>query len=325
MSLPKISILVMTYNQEATIGEALDSAINQITCPYEVIVSDDCSTDGTWDVIRGRAASEGEILKIHRNKRNLGIYGNYEFLKSQCTGDIVCLLAGDDKFKPHLTTVISDCFRENSINPSSKFIIVTNNRLCYPDGRSRLWDNYSERHRNHFSMRLRNGLSYRSIGMSTSLLRDCDSTTALSRRYPDLGYMVDMLKGLQEVERAESVYFCDEVVCDYNVDVGVTAKKNPKEARQILDSIGIIREIYRHTLTNNDKKYLSMIEALTRFSESKSPLLFANSFFLWLLNINNCSKNTPWIFHLKFLIPAEYKMRIKKSILPVLLKKTTDE
>ena len=50
---PHVSVCIVTYNQVDMIGEAIDSAIRQDTdFAYEIIVGDDCSTDGTREVLR---------------------------------------------------------------------------------------------------------------------------------------------------------------------------------------------------------------------------------------------------------------------------------
>ncbi len=50
---PKVSVIVLTYNQEKLIGRTLDSILAQkCDFPFEIIVGEDCSTDGTLAVCR---------------------------------------------------------------------------------------------------------------------------------------------------------------------------------------------------------------------------------------------------------------------------------
>lgn len=322
MQKAKISILIMTYNQEKSIGKAIDSAVMQTLAPYEIIVSDDCSTDATWQIIQEKQQKTPSLIKISRNHENLGIYGNYEKLKSLCNGDIVCLLAGDDTYRSNLTTVLQDCVTEQNINLDSKYIIVTNNMLIRPDGRERVWDNYAERNKSHFGMKLRYGLSYRSIGMSRALVVSCTSTATLIGDYPELGYMVDMLKGLEEVSNAENIYFKNAIVCAYNVGLGVTSKPSAKDNIELLNYINLIRKTYHKKLIFSDRLYLAMLEALTEHAEKRSMKSFFWAIGLWMINFNNCSRNTPWVFHLKHLIPYESKNRVKRLVLPLFMRKS---
>ena len=51
-SLPLVSVCIVTFMQRETIGQCLDSVLAQrTTFPYEVIVGDDCSTDGTAEIL----------------------------------------------------------------------------------------------------------------------------------------------------------------------------------------------------------------------------------------------------------------------------------
>ena len=51
-NIPKLSIIVQTYNHEAFIAQALDSILSQkVNFEYEVIIAEDCSTDRTKEII----------------------------------------------------------------------------------------------------------------------------------------------------------------------------------------------------------------------------------------------------------------------------------
>ena len=59
MERPLVSFVVLCYNQESFIREAFNSALLQTYSPLEIIVSDDCSTDGTFDVVQQMANDRG--------------------------------------------------------------------------------------------------------------------------------------------------------------------------------------------------------------------------------------------------------------------------
>lgn len=60
----KVSVLCITYNQKDYISDALDSFINQKTnFKYEILVNDDCSTDGTKDIVIEYAKRYPDIIK----------------------------------------------------------------------------------------------------------------------------------------------------------------------------------------------------------------------------------------------------------------------
>ena len=94
---PLASIVVITYNQEKSLPVTLDSLLAQKTSfPFEIVVGDDCSKDGTRAVIADYAARFPEIVRPIYNERNLGILGNYVSTLSQCRGKYRSACAGDD-------------------------------------------------------------------------------------------------------------------------------------------------------------------------------------------------------------------------------------
>ncbi|MDR7899028.1 glycosyltransferase family 2 protein [Thermosynechococcus sp. JY1334] len=94
MNLPKVSIIIPTYNQERFILDAVTSALSQTYSNLEVIVGDDCSTDNSSKLIQSINDSR---LTYVRNKTNLGRVQNYRNLLYQyATGDYILNLDGDD-------------------------------------------------------------------------------------------------------------------------------------------------------------------------------------------------------------------------------------
>lgn len=92
-----ISVIVVTYNQESTIARTLDSILSQVTdADYEIIIGDDCSTDGTERVCRGYAEKYPERIVYLRREKNLGVVGNYFDCIRQSRGRYLADCAGDD-------------------------------------------------------------------------------------------------------------------------------------------------------------------------------------------------------------------------------------
>lgn len=100
MSTPKVSVLIPTYNQDAYITRAIESALAQTHPDIEVIVRDDCSPDATQEVVERFIASRKDgRVRYYRNSRNVGILRNYhDGLYESATGDWVVNLDGDDFF-----------------------------------------------------------------------------------------------------------------------------------------------------------------------------------------------------------------------------------
>lgn len=94
----KVSVVLFTYQQELVVRESLESLINQDYPDLQIVVSDDASTDKTWEIIEqtARQARPNVRLVLNRNETNLGIIGNYNRAVSLCDGDLIFSAAGDD-------------------------------------------------------------------------------------------------------------------------------------------------------------------------------------------------------------------------------------
>src|ERR1700675_549835 len=97
MSHTKVSVLVVTYNHQEFISEALNSVLMQEhDYTYEVIVADDCSTDGTPQIIRAFQSQYPAVIRVLDTSTNMGITRNYKRGFKACAGDYVAVLEGDD-------------------------------------------------------------------------------------------------------------------------------------------------------------------------------------------------------------------------------------
>lgn len=95
---PKVSVMIPCYNAKEFIVECLESILSQDYNDLELIVSDDCSTDGTQQILR-RYAKDNRI-KLFLNDRNIGITDNCNQALMACSGDFISLFAGDDVMLP---------------------------------------------------------------------------------------------------------------------------------------------------------------------------------------------------------------------------------
>lgn len=100
MTGPTVSVLVSAYNHERYVEEALDSLAAQTYRPLEVVITDDCSTDGTVERIRAWLARTGYPARLIVNERNLGIPRVRNNALAATTGEFVCALASDDRMTP---------------------------------------------------------------------------------------------------------------------------------------------------------------------------------------------------------------------------------
>jgi glycosyltransferase involved in cell wall biosynthesis len=83
---PAISIGMPVYNGEKYIREALDSLLAQTFTDFELIISDNASTDSTSNICKEYAIRDSRIRYIRQHK-NIGAIANFKFLLEQASGD----------------------------------------------------------------------------------------------------------------------------------------------------------------------------------------------------------------------------------------------
>lgn len=95
--LPTVSVIVLCYNQEKYICQALDSIICQKTnFTFEVYVGDDASTDNTPNLVRQYADKYPELIKPVLRQKNIGANPQYIDLVKKCRGKYLAFCDGDD-------------------------------------------------------------------------------------------------------------------------------------------------------------------------------------------------------------------------------------
>jgi len=94
----RISVLLVTYNHEIHIRQALDALFGQvIEEPIELIVADDASSDSTVKIIKEYEGKDDRfIFKFLNNSKNVGVTKNYQRGFAACSGEYVAILEGDD-------------------------------------------------------------------------------------------------------------------------------------------------------------------------------------------------------------------------------------
>ncbi len=120
-----ISVIIPTYNRAELVGAAVRSALGQTCPPYEVIVVDDGSTDGTAAVLAGFDARVVVIRQVNQGvsaARNAGI--------ARATGDFVAFLDSDDVWEPWKLEAQGACFARHP----ELVLVGTNARQVGPGG-----------------------------------------------------------------------------------------------------------------------------------------------------------------------------------------------
>lgn len=102
---PLVTFALFAYNQEKYVREAVNGAFSQTYWPLEIILSDDCSSDRTFEIIEEMAQEyQGpHLVKLRRGANNLGIIDHVLTVGRLASGVFVVVAAGDDISVPSRT------------------------------------------------------------------------------------------------------------------------------------------------------------------------------------------------------------------------------
>ncbi len=133
---PFISYIIITYNQQKYIKEAIESALAQDYSPMEIIISDDNSSDNTWKVVNEVVANYNGHHRIilNRNTKNIGISEHLNKAMSMAKGELFVMAAGDDIAYPHKTSTFVKHWLSN---PSKILALSAGSDNFYDNGETR--------------------------------------------------------------------------------------------------------------------------------------------------------------------------------------------
>jgi glycosyltransferase involved in cell wall biosynthesis len=93
----KVSVLMLAYNHEKFIAQALDSVLmQQVDFNYEIVIGEDCSTDNTREILIRYQQEYPDKIRLLLPEKNLGMHDNFIQTFKACRGDYIALLEGDD-------------------------------------------------------------------------------------------------------------------------------------------------------------------------------------------------------------------------------------
>ena len=107
-----ITFALFAYKQEPFVREAIEGALAQTYEPLEIILSDDCSPDRTFEIMKEMAAAYRgpHHIVLNRNERNLGVGAHVNRVVSLAQGELIVAAAGDDVSLPDRTQCLYDAW-----------------------------------------------------------------------------------------------------------------------------------------------------------------------------------------------------------------------
>ena len=93
--MPKVSVILTSFNHEKYLKESIDSVLNQTFKDFELFIIDDGSSDNSWDIIK--SYNDKRIIKI-KHEKNLGQNLTMELIK-QFKGEYFAVAHCDDRWE----------------------------------------------------------------------------------------------------------------------------------------------------------------------------------------------------------------------------------
>ena len=231
MTAPRVSICIPAYNYRRYLPDALDSALAQTYADIEIVVVDNCSDDGTQELLAEYCRRDGRIV-YQRNDENIGMTPNFNRAMALAHGKYVKFLCADDVLAP-------DCVNRmvEAMESSPEISLVGCRRSIFTDDRREIGTlGYT---RNAFS---RSGeqvirecyFKGNLIGEPTAVLfRKADAAAGMDENYHQV---VDLEFWFRLIENGNFAYL-DEALCGIREHDSRGTGKNLRAGRIAADKL----------------------------------------------------------------------------------------
>lgn len=273
---PYFSILVPVYNTEAYLEECIRSVLSQSFGDYELILTDDGSTDGSPAMLDAYAGTDPRIRVFH--KENGGLLHTRRFEISKAGGSHIIFLDSDDRVAPGMLQILHDSFESSGCDGifygSLRFCgdrILDEDKLC---GKPKVIRDKRELYRTCFL-----DDTYYTIWRKAVRREVFDGRTY--ERYYHIQSGEDLLQTVEILQNCSSVLLIPDILYHYRVNpTGITRvmKTEPYSLEMFLPSLitDFLKE--QNVFTEKDfldlrnyftKAMLDKIITVCRFSESR--------------------------------------------------------
>lgn len=270
MDLKRITVVVITYNQQKLIGRALDSILIQKEWGlHSIVISDDKSTDNNWNVIQKYKEDYPSFIDPHRNEMNKGIYGNLQLALSYVQDtDLIIMCSGDDALCDGYLKALQNYIVSKNIDTHRALSIFSDWKSINPkDEESIVFNSAIQGSISPFSVKLRGYVYNRSV-VSTKAVYDQFKPLPLERGLAISEGIFDLM--LEQY--SEECFYMPFVGSIYYSGIGISTKL--QSAKYIEEEAGKWN-YYTHyfDLSKKDKYYclhnfhFSMFLVHSRFAD----------------------------------------------------------
>ena len=283
MKYKKITIIVITYNQEGIVGRCLDSILCQREYGLkDIIICDDCSTDNNWNVIQEYKRKYSDVIRAYRNDHNKGIYGNLQqaltYIEST---DLIQMCSGDDAFcLGYFNTIQNFIIQHDITNFNEKFVIYSDWKTFTTESKEYVhYNNYISKGYSAISLKLRQLIGNRSTFLSYSTIKSFNKVPV------NEGVSVaENLFDCQTQIHSDYNYYCPFIGTIYYSGIGVSTKMNTvSHIKNLILSYERLRELGIYD--KKDLYYINYKISRLSFIIDKSVILFLKTWYYYFKSI----------------------------------------
>ena len=264
MNGPLVSVIITAYNREKYIAEAIESVLASTYNNFEVIVVDDCSTDGTVEIAKKYVALD-ERVKLFVNNKNLGDYQNRNKAAGYAKGKYIKYCDSDDKL---FDWTLDYCVEMMEKYPDAGMGILNLNKEVkheYLKPADAIPMNFFQQ-------------EILAIGPSGTIIRR-DKFEELGRFSAEYGPASDMYFNLK-MAAAFPIVLLDKVFFFYRVH----------EGQQIQNKYGYLCHNYRYLKDSLNVPEFPLANQQKSYLLKKAKSAFVNSFFQFLIQTRDVAK-----------------------------------
>lgn len=217
-----INVLIITYNQQSILPRAIESILSQKDYGLnKIVIQDDCSSDGTWNVIQDYIAIEPDMIIANQNARNLGIYANANaLLCNSGSADFYIFLAGDDELKPGLFQALQKYSSKENLNCEEEIGVFFDWESVRPDGLSYIFSqSLVSKGYSPYSLFIRHRIYQRGMFISRKIM-DSYEPTILSEGLN----LAEFIFSSQAIRKVQKSYYIPVVGSIYYNGIGVSTQ-----------------------------------------------------------------------------------------------------
>jgi hypothetical protein len=218
------SLILLTYNQQSSVAAAIKAALAQECVPIEIILSDDASADGTFEILQNFAKTYTGPHHViaRRNAINLGINPHLEYLVDCAESDLIIWAAGDDISTPDRAQKVIDAHSQTGAK-----LFFSDAETCTKDG--------GEGQAVYKKALFYRAFNLKEAAISFSLFLGATAAThkSLFKAYgplPNAHAHEDLILGFRAAME-DSIHHIPEPLVRYQEDEGVTGTQSGSRSR----------------------------------------------------------------------------------------------